>query len=84
MCIMIVFCRVREADGDVAGKRFYVHEVFDKDEIKKGSPFQTGTANYGKKSGGKPLYKMLLQRILVVNPDIVSEVFDENGETETV
>lgn len=37
---MIVFCRVREADGDVAGKRFYVHEVFDEDEKKRVRPFK--------------------------------------------
>lgn len=32
----IVFCRVRESAGDTS-KRFYVHEVFTEDEIKKGA-----------------------------------------------
>ena len=59
----IVFCRVREADGDT--ERFYVHEVFTEDEIKKGvrstvtdvdPPLLTGT----------PLYKFILQEILNV------------------
>ncbi|MBR4159725.1 MAG: RecQ family ATP-dependent DNA helicase [Spirochaetia bacterium] len=66
----IVFCRVREAEGDQAGKRFYVHEIFTEDEISKGLPSQTGTAiNDSKKTGGKPLYINILQNYSAVNEE---------------
>lgn len=60
----IIFCRVRDAAGDT--NRFYVHEVFTEDELKKeatntvtnvGLPLLTG----------KPLYKFILQDVLNVN-----------------
>ena len=60
----IVFCRVHEAEGDDTN-RFYVHEVFTEDEIKKESSFQTSTADKGKKTG-RPLYSFILRDILNV------------------
>ena len=76
----IVFCRVREAEGDKKGKRFYVHEVFTEDEI-KGLPSQTGTAaKSGKKSGGKPFYSKILHDILTVNPNYSKAIDPELGE----
>ncbi len=66
----IVFCRLREAEGDRAGKRFYVHEIFTEDEISKGLPSQTGTAvNNSKKTGGKPLYINILHNFFTVNEE---------------
>lgn len=59
----IIFCRVRENSGSES--RFYVHEVFTEDEIKK--------ANHVPTNGslpqliGKPLYKYILQDVLNVN-----------------
>ena len=77
----IVFCRVREAEGDQAGKRFYVHEIFTEDEINKGLPSQTGTAiNDSKKSGGKPLYVSILHNYSSVNEekDYLNQVAKEH------
>ena len=77
----IVFCRVREAEGDRAGKRFYVHEIFTEDEISKGLPSQTGTAvNDSKKTGGKPLYVNILHKFFTVNEekDYLNQVAKEH------
>ena len=66
--VKIVFCRVREAEGDSKGKRFYVHEVFTENETKKGLPFKTGSAaESSKNDGGRPLYLNILQKFLSVN-----------------
>lgn len=59
----IVFCRVRENKGDK--ERFYVHEVFTDEEIKK-------EADNAVTDGGlplligKPLYKFILQNVFNV------------------
>ncbi len=77
----IVFCRLREAEGDRAGKRFYVHEIFTEDEISKGLPSQTGTAvNNSKKTGGKPLYINILHNFFTVNEekDYLNQVAKEH------
>ena len=60
----IVFCRVHEAEGDDIN-RFYVHEVFTEDEIKKESSLQSSSAENSKKSG-RSLYSFILQSILKV------------------
>lgn len=44
------------------------------DEINKGLPSQTSSANYGKKTGGKPLNKYILQGIMSVNDSDVSKI----------
>ena len=64
----IVFCRVHEAEGS-STSRFYVHEVFTEDEIKKESSFQTSTAGNGKKTG-RPLYSFILHEILNVKENV--------------
>ena len=59
----IVFCRVRENTGDE--NRFYVHEVFTEDEIKKEATLRT--SNPGSlRLTGKPLYSFILQDVLNV------------------
>ena len=60
----IVFCRVHEAEGDDIN-RFYVHEVFTEDEIKKESSLQSSSADNSKKSG-RSLYSFILQNIINV------------------
>ncbi len=63
----IVFCRVRETDGLTS--RFYVHEVFTEDEIKKAVhvPVINGSLP---QLIGKPLYKFILQDVLNVNDSV--------------
>ena len=60
----IVFCRVRENAGDV--NRFYVHEVFTEDELKKEVTMRTSNPS-SLRLTGKPLYKFILQDVLNVN-----------------
>ena len=80
----IVFCRVRQATRGESIKRFYVHEVFTEEEIKKGASLQTGSAANGKRLGGRALYKNILHEFLSVKPENVSKVVDENGEPQIV
>lgn len=80
----IVFCRVRQATRGESIKRFYVHEVFTEDEIKKGASLQTGSAANGKRLGGRALYKNILHEFLSVKPENVSKVVDKNGEPQIV
>ena len=66
--VKIVFCRVRNSTRGDKTKRFYVHEVFTDNEIKKGLPFKTGSAvNDSRSDGGRPLYLNILQKFLSVN-----------------
>lgn len=60
----IVFCRVRENAGDV--NRFYVHEVFTEDELKKEAATRTSNPS-SLRLTGKPLYQYILQDVLNVN-----------------
>lgn len=60
----LVFCRVRENYGDKS--RFYVHEVFTEDEIKKASHASVVDGSLPRLIG-KPLYKYILQEVLNVN-----------------
>lgn len=80
----IVFCRVRQATRGESIKRFYVHEVFTEEEIKKGASLQTGSAANGKRLGGRALYKNILHEFLSVKPENVSKAVDENGEPQIV
>ena len=59
----IVFCRVRENAGDES--RFYVHEVFTEDEIKKEATMRTSNPS-SLRLTGKPLYSFILQDVLKV------------------
>lgn len=59
----IVFCRVRENKRDK--ERFYVHEVFTDEEIKKEAPKRTSSPS-SLRLTGKPLYKFILQDVLNV------------------
>lgn len=76
----IVFCRVRETDG-LKG-RFYVHEVFTEDEVKK-EALQVPEIDAGlPQLTGKPLYKYILQDVLDVNKnsrDVVYTTDTGNG-----
>lgn len=63
----IVFCRVRETDG--SEERFYVHEIFTEDEIKKEAN-QVPTVGRLPQLTGKPLYKYILQDVLNVNENL--------------
>ena len=80
----IVFCRVRQATRGESIKRFYVHEVFTEEEIKKGASLQTGSAANGKRLGGRAFYKNILHEFLSVKPENVSKVVDENGEPQVI
>ena len=62
----IVFCRVRETDG--SEERFYVHEVFTEDEIKKGTNL-VPTVGRLPQLTGKLLYNFILQEVLNVNSE---------------
>lgn len=71
----IVFCRVREATGDT--KRFYVHEVFTEDELKKEASERLGLRETDSSClVGRPLYKFILQNILCVN--IEKSIYNES------
>ena len=59
----IVFCRVRKAAGDT--ERFYVHEVFTEEEIKKGLN-NTVTDGSLPLLIGKPLFSFILRDVLNV------------------
>ena len=75
----IVFCRVREAAGDT--NRFYVHEVFTDEEIKKEA--DNAVTNVGLPLLiGKPLYKFILQDVLNVKDktENISNVTDKERE----
>lgn len=69
----IVFCRVRENQGD--NNRFYVHEVFTEDEIKKETTKRTSNDS-SLRFTGKPLYKYILQDVLNVKENITKEATD--------
>lgn len=72
----IIFCRVRENAGDK--NRFYVHEVFTEDEIKKEAALRTSNPS-SLRLTGKPLYQFILQNVLNVN-GIVSKNEAEEHE----
>ena len=66
--VKIVFCRVRNSTRGDKTKRFYVHEIFTENEIKKGLPFKTGSAiNDSRSDGGRPLYLNILHNFWTVN-----------------
>lgn len=60
----IIFCRVRENNGDK--NRFYVHEVFTEEEIKKEVAKRTSSPSLLRFTG-KPLYEYIIRDILNVN-----------------
>lgn len=60
----IIFCRVRAAAGDT--ERFYVHEVFTEDELKKGATNAVADVDPSLLTG-TPLYQYILQDVLNVN-----------------
>lgn len=67
----IIFCRVRATDG--LNGRFYVHEVFVEDEIKKETD-QVPEINVGlPQLTGTSLYKYILQDILNVNGEALQK-----------
>ncbi len=82
----IVFCRVRENAGDV--NRFYVHEVFTEDELKKEATTRTSNPS-SLRLTGKPLYQYILQDVLNVNENsenngiINSRGVEENEKDNT-
>ena len=78
----IVFCRVRENHGDKS--RFYVHEVFTEDEIKKASHASVVDGSLPRLIG-KPLYLYILQDVLNVKKNSnktlgVNDIISNEGE----
>ena len=70
----IIFCRVKNAAGDK--NRFYVHEVFTEDEIKKEASNTVADVDPSLLTG-TPLYKFILQDVLNVKGDsTVKKAFD--------
>jgi hypothetical protein len=76
----IIFVRARKKGN--GQNRFYVHDVYTLDDIKKsGTTKTTGTAHNAQNKGNVPdLYKSIIQDAIDVNPDSVSKLVDENGE----
>jgi hypothetical protein len=73
----IVFVRIRQADGDK--KRFYVHEVYTEDEIKKETEtLQTADALKRLPHGVSVSSKSLIKDAL--DGKDVSKVVDKNGK----
>ena len=75
----IIFCRVRETAGDT--NRFYVHEVFTDEEIKKEADNAVTDGSLPLLIG-KPLYKFILQDVLNVKDktENISNVTDKERE----
>lgn len=64
----IVFCRVKDSNGDKLRPRLYFHDVFTEDDIEKqGAIPQGGTDTNGQKLTGTPLFKSLVYNFLYVN-----------------
>lgn len=60
----VVFCRVRQSNGDSLGSRFYVHEVFSEEEIEKETPISGTTGNNRETHRGRSLYLNILRVFL--------------------
>ena len=65
----IVFVRTRQAEG--RQNRFYVHEVFTEDEIKKAGAMQTGAVLADRVPGNAPdFYRSLIAEVLKVKSEV--------------
>ena len=75
----VVFCRVRQSNGDSLGSRFYVHEVFSEEEIEKETPISGTTGNNRETHRGRSLYLNILRVFLndktlnQVKPDVLAQ-----------